>query len=76
MTNGCCNEYGCRRATPILVRQGWLTGRWYAITRHRLNHSHPHLIVATQKHDVTDSLIPALIDAGWTPPPEADDATD
>lgn len=63
----CCREYGCRRTTPILVRKGGLSGRWYAITRFHLKGA---LIVADQKHDVTDDLIAALIEEGWTPPAE------
>ncbi|MDQ2727542.1 MAG: hypothetical protein M3Y91_06700 [Actinomycetota bacterium] len=68
-----CTEYRCRRQTPILIRQGGLTGRWYAITdwKHRTprwSTTCEQLIEAMQKHDITDELTNALLDAGWTPP--------
>jgi len=65
----CCDEDRCRRRKPILIRRGWLSGRWYAITDYVPARVGSNLIDARQKHDVTDELVPALIDAGWTPPP-------
>jgi hypothetical protein len=73
----CCREYRCRRAKPILIRQGWLSGRWFAITDYKSVEpmgrapDAPPLIEALQKHDVHDEMVAALIDAGWTPPADA-----
>ncbi len=56
---GCCEETGCERSTPVLIRRSGLTGRFYAITRH---HRTDGRIVADVKHDVTDEIT-ALMDA-------------
>lgn len=70
----CCDESNCRRSTPILIRRGGFSGRWFVITAYKPRH--PDLprsyIESTVKHDVTDELTAQLIGAGWTPP-TADD---
>ena len=43
----CCDEAGCRRSTPILVRQGAFTGEWLAITRYTHEYG---LVKAAEKH--------------------------
>jgi len=73
----CCLEYRCRRKKPILIRLGPLSGRWYAITDWKetvpkWSTTGRPMIECMQKHDVTDELTAALIDAGWTPPPIPD----
>lgn len=51
---GCCDEAGCRRSQPILIRQGALSGRWYAITRWK--HSPPDRIEVVEKHEIVIDL--------------------
>ena len=55
---GCCDEPGCDRSTPVLIRRAGLTGRFYALTRY---HRTDGRIVADVKHDVTDEIV-ALIE--------------
>lgn len=69
----CCNGH-CRRKQPILVRQGGLTGQWYAVTRWKQvvpkwSTTGKELIEAVEKHDLPD-LHDYLISQGWTPPAE------
>lgn len=66
----CCNENGCRRKLPIVIRRGGFTGRWFAVTRYTL---HDGLLDASEKHDITDDLVAALLNEGWTPPPVLED---
>jgi hypothetical protein len=66
----CCTEDRCRRKAPILIGHGWLTDKWFAITRYRRLDG--EMVEAQEKHDITDQLHTALIQAGWTPPAEAD----
>ncbi len=63
----CCKEYACRRTLPIKIRRGYLSDRWYAITKYTVKEN---WLTASQKHDITDDLVAALLDAGWTPPEE------
>lgn len=43
----CCDEHNCRRASPILVRQGAFSGEWMAITKYTTDGP---LVTATEKH--------------------------
>jgi hypothetical protein len=60
MHDRCCDEYGCTRKQPILVRPGGFDPhRWYAITRHR-RHERGGLIEAQQKHVLDADTCAAL----------------
>lgn len=61
----CCGGR-CRRKQAILVRQGGLSGRWYAVTRYK--RVDDTIVEAQEKHDITDDLVATLVGAGWTPP--------
>lgn len=68
----CCGGT-CARRRPILIRQGPLSGRWFAITGWQevgvsTDKGTRSIIQSTAKHDITDELTTALLDAGWTPP--------
>lgn len=65
----CCTEHGCRRSKPFLIRLGPFSGRWLLITDYKTTGDRDQFIEAKAKHDITDDLIAALTDAGWTPPP-------
>lgn len=71
MSGRCCNEYGCKRAAPILVRRTGLTRRWVVLTRYTEKGN--GIVSASQKHDVHDDLMEYLLREGWTPP--ADELT-
>lgn len=43
----CCDEVGCRRSQPVLIRRGPFSGEWLAITRYRQDGD---LITAQEKH--------------------------
>lgn len=43
----CCDEYNCKRRTPILVRREAFSGRWVAITRHTHDGK---MVKASEKH--------------------------
>jgi hypothetical protein len=50
---GCCHG-ACRRSKPILIRQGGLSGRWYAVTAYRVLPD--GMVEATEKHDITAEM--------------------
>jgi hypothetical protein len=63
MPERCCDEYGCTRKQPVLVRPGGFDpNRWYAITRHRRHEREgkPDLIEAQQKHVLDADTCAAL----------------
>ena len=66
----CCKGH-CRRKHPILIRRGWISGRWYAVTRYKDLGSGD--VEAQEKHDITEDLVPYLISQGWTPPPSEEE---
>ena len=66
--SGCCNEYRCKRKLPYRIRLAPFSQRWMLITRYTDKDN--NLMVASEKHDIHDELVTALLDAGWTPPTE------
>lgn len=44
----CCDESGCRRKQPILIRRSHFTADWFAITRYKLRDG--GLVEAQEKH--------------------------
>ena len=66
---GCCKERSCRRKTPLVLRQGGLSGRWYLGTRWVKDGK---AIVFHERHDVTlevqevviAKVLSDLVDAG------------
>jgi hypothetical protein len=63
-SNGCCNEVGCRRKTKILIRQGGLSQRWYAVTNYGPPYRNGTVQVSTGgKHDITKDIEAVRADA-------------
>jgi hypothetical protein len=62
---GCCNESGCRRKTPILLRKGPFSGAWYAVTHYTQLKDHPGTVRTADggKHDVTKDVALIIIGA-------------
>lgn len=57
MADRCCDEHGCTRRQPILLRpSGLIPGRWYVLTRYtrEQREGQPDLIVSDQKHQLDD----------------------
>jgi hypothetical protein len=52
----CCNEYGCKRKNPVLIRQGPFSDRWYAGTSYTEKDGSVVRISDGGKHDITDQM--------------------
>jgi hypothetical protein len=71
--NRCCNEAGCHRQHPILIRLQPFSRRWVAITSYTGEAN--GRIRAIGKHDIHDDLVHELVAQGWTPPPTTTEKT-
>lgn len=57
--SGCCDEYNCKRKTPLGINLGWLTGEVYVNTRMRLvadNGDGTGTFSASERHVVTRQM--------------------
>lgn len=56
--NDCCDQYGCQRTQPVLLRYGPNNQAWLAVTRHR--RSEDSTVVPLEQHRLPDDEQRAL----------------